>query len=90
MAAHWSTKMFVLCFQTKETSGAWRMRCAWSENRNKLARMAAEMPAGSDPVLYNGFGSRLSLGVTEEDEPKKPAPAKGKTKGKKRKAAVAA
>lgn len=82
MAKHWSTEMFVLCYSTEETNGTLRMRAKWSRDRNALAKYAAELPMSADPVLYNGFGSRLPLSVVDEEPKARPAKKKPAPKPK--------
>lgn len=77
---HWSADMFVLCWS--DSNSKMRKRMSWHTDRDKLETMAASLPACVDPVLYNGFGSRLVLGPGSAPKPKRPKKPKGKRRPK--------
>ena len=80
-AKHWSAEMFVLCWTDEKNGG--RMRMSWHRKREKLEQLVAETDGCSDPVLYDGFGSRLTVRPSQASVTvvtKKPAKKKAKKK----------
>lgn len=81
MAKHWSTDVFVLCWKDENSNG--RKRMSWDTDRDRLCRTVAQLSNCVDPVLYNGFGSRLTISVQAQPEPTPKKKRKGKGKANK-------